>query len=671
MKTAAQQPLKSRSWHLFALALAFVFQLAGAQAQSDYDLPNHRIGPFADVEWQNDVPMVLYSGSWYRFVSLNGMSADSIITFTKQKDGYAWRDQFGLNFPYLLYKLQRPNIRTVRLELLPENADMPVTFRNVEMTEENWYTLAYNRLVVRRRINREHATTVPESLAFVVQSTAPPELGDGPENSKTPWIPVDGPMGFAAWMNADFDRWMVGLSQYITREQAEKDLDQLEWLLEHQYSYLHRRNIPYREGLDAIRANLPEQISRNDFGLQLQRVLGLFGDMHLRVRDGQCLLKWNNRNQQLPFIARLHGERVVALRPDRAGFLFSETPYIKSIQDIPVAEWRKAAQQLETGGKRAMLRAKEEWTWPSFGLLAATLHVNATMIDVVFESANGAQTHRATYNSLGFTAIAEVEQQNTLLPGNIAYMKLPVMDRSDEFVPEQVRFMKEKARNASGLIIDLRGNHGGKKHIVPALMPFFLNPKKGPQLINFRAKRQDAHNSPGIPFFDEESSLFKPASSARWSPAERSVVKELERTLNPEMPLPTERFSSNYYWLASAGDPADGFYYFDKPVVLITDHKCYSTTELLLGAMQQLPNVTVIGEPTSGGSGGADTERLFYSQIFVKVPKMASFMPTGTLYETNGIRPDILMEPSLSDIEGQTDTALDKAIKLISNSPRK
>jgi len=44
---------------------------------------------------------------------------------------------------------------------------------------------------------------------------------------------------------------------------------------------------------------------------------------------------------------------------------------------------------------------------------------------------------------------------------------------------------------------------------------------------------------------------------------------------------------------------------------------------------------------------------------------MASFQPNGQLYDGNGIRPDIVVEPVPTDFIGRTDTVLDTAIKYI------
>ena len=41
----------------------------------------------------------------------------------------------------------------------------------------------------------------------------------------------------------------------------------------------------------------------------------------------------------------------------------------------------------------------------------------------------------------------------------------------------------------------------------------------------------------------------------------------------------------------------------DKPIVIITNRKCYSSTSFFVTMMKELPNVTVLGDDTGGGAG--------------------------------------------------------------------
>ena len=75
--------------------------------------------------------------------------------------------------------------------------------------------------------------------------------------------------------------------------------------------------------------------------------------------------------------------------------------------------------------------------------------------------------------------------------------------------------------------------------------------------------------------------------------------------------------------------------------------------------------VTLVGEPTSGGSGRAAAHRLPHSKLRVQLSTMASFRPDGVLFEGNGVEPDVAVAMSPGDLVGTSDTALKRALEWI------
>ncbi|HEC03953.1 MAG TPA: hypothetical protein ENI81_10500 [Phycisphaerales bacterium] len=111
-----------------------------------------------------------------------------------------------------------------------------------------------------------------------------------------------------------------------SRKQAEEDLDQLEWLIDHQYSYRDLKGVDYRACLDAIRSGLGEGITRGDFAYQLAKFLALFGDGHTGVGSGSVSIK-NMCSRFLPFLVSEADGRLVAYRADRSDFLDPNYPF--------------------------------------------------------------------------------------------------------------------------------------------------------------------------------------------------------------------------------------------------------------------------------------------------------------------------------------------------------
>ena len=113
-------------------------------------------------------------------------------------------------------------------------------------------------------------------------------------------------------------------------------MDQLEWYLVHEYAYLKQKGVDYEAALDAIRCQLGDGINRNDFALQLQKFLGLFGDEHTKIPFEICEVSWYNPAKMLPFIIIDYKEHLTALQLDRTGLFDKHFPYIKSLDSIPM-----------------------------------------------------------------------------------------------------------------------------------------------------------------------------------------------------------------------------------------------------------------------------------------------------------------------------------------------
>jgi len=93
------------------------------------------------------------------------------------------------------------------------------------------------------------------------------------------------------------------------------------------------------------------------------------------------------------------------------------------------------------------------------------------------------------------------------------------------------------------------------------------------------------------------------------------------------------------------------------------DRRNFSACDIFLGVFKGLKNVTLMGQPSGGGSGCYQVYRLRNSKIRIHLSSMSSFQPNGQLYDGNGIRPDIIVESAPTDFIGETDILLDTAIK--------
>jgi C-terminal processing protease CtpA/Prc len=86
---------------------------------------------------------------------------------------------------------------------------------------------------------------------------------------------------------------------------------------------------------------------------------------------------------------------------------------------------------------------------------------------------------------------------------------------------------------------------------------------------------------------------------------------------------------------------------------------------VFVAALRTLPQVKLVGTPTSGGSGRAKAHTLPRSRIGLQLSTMASFQPDGKLFESHGIEPDVTCEPAPGDLVGAGDAVLDAALQLL------
>jgi C-terminal processing protease CtpA/Prc len=248
---------------------------------------------------------------------------------------------------------------------------------------------------------------------------------------------------------------------------------------------------------------------------------------------------------------------------------------------------------------------------------------------------------------------------------SIGYIRLAEMD---DHAARLARELMPRFRATRGMIIDVRGNGGGSRDALLALLPHVLPPDSPPRVLNIAAYRlNDTFSADHL----AERFMYR-RDDARWSDAERQAIDRAMATFKPSW-LPPERdrdFSDWHFLIVSreaAAKANANLYHYHKPVIVLCDGDCFSATDIFLGAFKGLPNVTVLGTASSGGSGRKQSLRLPNSGLTASLSSMISFLPDGSMFDLNGVHPDIIVEPLPTDfvIAGGSDTQLDAAIKRI------
>jgi C-terminal processing protease CtpA/Prc len=92
---------------------------------------------------------------------------------------------------------------------------------------------------------------------------------------------------------------------------------------------------------------------------------------------------------------------------------------------------------------------------------------------------------------------------------------------------------------------------------------------------------------------------------------------------------------------------------------------CFSATDIFLAGLKGWRNITLVGTPSGGGSARIEAARLSSVPISLRLGSMVSYMPSGQLFDGNGVQPDVLVEPSPEFLIGGADNVLAQAIDTI------
>lgn len=100
-------------------------------------------------------------------------------------------------------------------------------------------------------------------------------------------------------------------------------------------------------------------------------------------------------------------------------------------------------------------------------------------------------------------------------------------------------------------------------------------------------------------------------------------------------------FASPVKWYV---EPAGELQFRDQPVIILTDRYTVSAAERTVMAFDVLPNVTIIGDTTSGAHGEKIGQELPNGWFFSLTPQIV-FAADGLSYEGKGISPDLYVNP--------------------------
>jgi hypothetical protein len=87
-----------------------------------------------------------------------------------------------------------------------------------------------------------------------------------------------------------------------------------------------------------------------------------------------------------------------------------------------------------------------------------------------------------------------------------------------------------------------------------------------------------------------------------WNEKQREAIRNARENFSPEWTPPADLFSEWHFMVIEKTPNVDQYHY-DKKVVVLCNSGSFSATDGFLSGMADIPGVTLLGEPSGGGSG--------------------------------------------------------------------
>ncbi len=457
----------------------------------------------------------------------------------------------------------------------------------------------------------------------------------------------------------------------LSRESVIQDLQQLETEFKNKYALYDLKKDIFESELKKIRDGLQPENCTSSVVLSLAKMLAQLEDGHTSIDSFDKYFE----KKYLPFqISRIPNKmeyRYVAytFTAEKKRFLKERFPFVTHLDGVPIQDWIDTASQYRLAGRKYVSEKFGLSKAKNVGFMRKVLNLpkNDTIKVGLFDGRKTAEVN---------LKLSEIAEKLPPLPfnrsklyekDNIGYLRIYDMATFDELLEYDlfyeknliseymmqdsttlaIHYMMEKFKTTRALIIDIRGNPGGSRNIIQALLPYLLK-EAAPLVYNISAYRvKDPGDHPKIRF-------SKPLAKNQFHP---NVSKDV-----------MDGFRSYYFTSASTMDRSSNIFHYNHPVVVLMDDSDYSAADNLANALSQIEGIITVGTETAGGSGGPQSVSLKNSEIKIKYSFMASFKPSGELYNDRGTVPQHIIDPDPEFFIGKSDPVLDYALTYLKQS---
>lgn len=463
-------------------------------------------------------------------------------------------------------------------------------------------------------------------------------------------------------------------------------------ILREAYEALHPGLYRYNNErqMDAAFAKLGQQLNHDE---SLPEAFRAFSEFAAKVRCGHTQANPFNQSKALkqalfegstrvPFYFVWLNRRMIVTEDFSGNHAFSAGTEIDSIDGVPAARIlaklmtvarADGANDSKRIAQLAVTGASEYETFDIYYPLFFPSHTR--QFEFVIRPPGSRRQKHVTAEGLTFEQrIAPIKKREEarkggsdalfeakLLAGGSVYIRMPTWALYDSkwnwksWLDEKVNSAVQN--DAPALILDLRGNEGGDdigNEIIAHLIdePITLSPMK--RLVRYRKVPDDL-----VPYLDTWDKSFRD-----WG----TMAVDLPQ------PWPTAPQEVPYFELSKSGDDASGDVIkpsgqrFRGKVFVLIDATNSSATFQFAQNIQRHHLGLLIGRPTGGSQRGINGGAFFFlrlphSGIELDLPLISTFPPEPT--PDAGVKPDVTVTRSASDIASGQDPELQAALRLL------
>lgn len=582
--------------------------------------------PFSAVEYIDNHPYFNYNEEWVEIISIEGIPIKTYIEYSINENPTDWKKGFHRYLHYIMDDMGLIRGETIKVSFKQDGKlltkDIALKIENRDLATDYYEKIISNNRIVRPLLTIQF----PDSLLYLNTRL------DGYEKIEKAWL---------------------------SQEDALHGLEYLEWEIKNHYSYAKLKHFNYEIALDAIKSDLSDGISKRDFALQLKMFLANFGDGHTRVSFGDVINR-KTEYKWLPFKIMKWEGKYFAINTQTKSFYNSEYPQVVSINGREIEEYYKIAQQLQAKSTAKFIeRGTEKYMQITAFIMKMAGEDITQLVELSFKGKQGFIKEKLELKEYSRTKPkALYYHKDSIIDDNIGYIVFNKHMDSDSSFIAQLHSSMRKMENTKALIIDIRQNGGGSRAPLVALLPYFIKQPTVTNIARYRINASDNIN-PKNGYLPQRFSY--PITYENYSEEEKQAILSFVKDFNPVI-IPSDEEFSDYHYMVVSPTTESKTYYYDKDIIVLVDEGCFSASDIFAAGIQQGDNVRLLGNITGGGSGFSKRVYLPHSELKVKLSRMFSYQPNGSLYDGYGVVPDIMSDYTFEDKLGLSDSQLDRAI---------